>query len=176
MDVRSFANIQPNIADTCYIDLKATVIGDVHIDEQSSLWPNVILRGDVNKIRVGSKTNIQDNTVCHVTHAGPYTGDGQPLIIGNNVTVGHACILHACTIEDLCLIGMGSIIMDRAIIKSGSILAAGSLVPGGKILEGGYLYLGNPVKQIRPLTEEENTRLDYSAEHYVRLAKTYKNL
>lgn len=167
MALRSYEGILPELARGAYVDDSALVIGDVTLGEDSSVWPFTLIRGDVNTIRIGARTNIQDNSVLHVTHDGKYTPGGYALTVGDDVTVGHRVILHACKVGDLCLIGMGSIIMDGAVIESKVMLAAGSLVPGGKRLESGYLYMGSPVKQVRELTEEETESLQYSANHYV---------
>ncbi len=174
MAIRSYHDIQPKIAVSAYVDASAVVIGDVSLGEDSSVWPLTVIRGDVNRIRVGARTNLQDNSVLHATHDGKYTPGGFALTVGDNVTVGHRVILHACTVGDLCLIGMGSIIMDGAILESKIMLAAGSLVPGGKHLEGGYLYMGSPVKQVRTLTDDEIESLQYSADHYVEVKNTHQ--
>ena len=143
--------------------------------KDSSVWPGAVIRGDVNSIQIGEASNIQDGSVLHVSHKTALDLLGGPLRIGARVTVGHTVILHACMIEDECLIGMGSIILDRALIKSHVLLGAGSLVPEGKVLESGYLYLGRPAKQIRLLTEAEIAYFDYSARHYVKLAQSYQD-
>lgn len=173
--IRDFERARPQIADTAFIDDSALVIGDVTIGEDASIWPTCVLRGDVNSISVGARSNIQDGTVVHVTHDGPFSPGGIATEIGEDVTVGHRAVLHACTIEELCLIGMGAIVMDGALIRREVIVAAGSLVPPGKELESGYLYVGSPVKQLRPLTEQEKEQLRYSAEHYVRLKNRYSH-
>ncbi len=169
MTIRKFAGKSPEIADTAYVDDTALVIGDVCIGEDSSLWPMVVARGDVNKIRIGKRTNIQDACVLHVTHDGKYTPGGFALTVGDDVTVGHRVTLHACTVGNLCLIGMSATIMDGVVIGDKTIIAAGALVPTGKHLEGGYLYVGAPVKRARALTETELESLEYSARHYVKL-------
>lgn len=169
-NIRNIGTHVPKIHKTAFIDDTAVVIGQVSIGELSSLWCNVVARGDVSHIHIGNKTNIQDLTMLHVTHYNPNSDTGDfPLIIGDEVTVGHSCCLHACTIEDRVLIGMGATVLDRSIVRSDVIVGAGSLVPPGKILESGYLYLGNPVKPIRKLTEEEVEFLRYSAEHYIHI-------
>jgi carbonic anhydrase/acetyltransferase-like protein (isoleucine patch superfamily) len=173
MAIRSFQGRTPVIASSAYIDEAAQVIGAVTIGADSSLWPTVVARGDVNSIRIGERTNIQDGSILHVTHDGEYTPGGFPLSIGNDVTAGHRVTLHACTIGDFCLIGMSATIMDGAVLGDYIIVGAGSLVPGGSQLEGGYLYLGSPVKQIRPLSEREHEYLRYSAQHYVELKNRY---
>lgn len=169
MPIRSFQGKMPNIAATAYVDESAVVIGDVTIGEDSSLWPMVVARGDVNRIVIGRGTNVQDGTVLHATHDGEYSPGGYTLTVGDHVTVGHRAILHACAIGDHCLIGMGSTIMDGAALEARVMLGANSLVPGGRRLEGGYLYVGVPVRRVRPLTEQELAYLEYSAAHYVRM-------
>tara|TARA_B100000029_G_C17579194_1_gene959089 strand:+ start:1412 stop:1930 length:519 start_codon:yes stop_codon:yes gene_type:complete len=170
--IRDFKEYSPKIHSTAYIDAEATVIGNVEIGKDSALWPQSVARGDISSIRIGERTNIQDGSILHVTHKSQYS-DEYPLTIGNDVTVGHSVILHACTIEDICLIGMGSVVLDGAIIESGCMLAAGSLVGPGKKLEGGYLYIGSPAKKARKLTDQEKTFLKYSAKSYVDLKNEY---
>lgn len=167
--IRSFKGIKPQLLESVYIDETALVIGNVTLGKNSSIWPMTVIRGDVNSIQIGENSNIQDGSVLHVSHKGEYNPGGGALLVGDNVTVGHKVILHACTIGDSCLIGMGSIIMDNAVIESHVMLGAGSLVTGGKTLEGGYLWLGNPVKRARKLSDKELSFLDYSALHYVKL-------
>ena len=171
---RPFEGIQPRVANGVFIDETAVVIGDVEIGADSSVWPMSVIRGDVNTIRIGERTNIQDGSILHVSHDGPYKPGGSPLVIGNDVTVGHKVVLHACTVEDCCLIGMGSVVLDDAIIESGSLLGAGSLVNPGKRIESGYLWLGQPARRVRALSEKEKAYLNYSAEHYVRLQRRYQ--
>lgn len=172
VNIRAFENKLPVIAKNAYIDPAAVIIGDVEIGHDSSVWPTTVIRGDVNYIRIGARTSVQDGSILHVAHAGPFS-PGAPLIIGNDVTVGHQVILHACIVEDACLIGMGTKILDGAIIKSQVLIGAGSLVPPGKILESGYLWMGSPVKMVRALTADELNFLQYSAQHYVRLKNRY---
>jgi len=172
-NIRSYKNIKPEIADTAYIDDAACVIGDVVIGEDSSIWPMVAVRGDVNKICIGDRTNVQDGCVLHVTHDGPLSPGGFALTIGNDVTVGHNAVLHACTVEDMCLIGMGAVVLDGAVIQSGAMIGAGSIVSPGKELKGGYLYLGAPARQVRELSQKEKDYLPYSAQHYVALKNDY---
>lgn len=165
----------PQLATGAWVHPRATVIGEVSLGADSSVWPGAVIRGDVNHISIGDATNIQDGSVLHVSHKTEHDPTGGPLVIGARVTVGHTVILHACTIGDECLIGMGSIILDRVVVKKHVLLGAGSLVPEGKVLESGYLYLGRPARQVRPLTEEEIAYFDYSARHYVKLAQSYQN-
>lgn len=174
MTIRTLKGKTPSIADSALIDETALVIGDVTIGEDSSIWPMTVIRGDVQKITIGKHTNIQDACVCHVTHDGKYTPGGFPLNIGDGVTVGHRATLHACTIGDYCLIGMSATIMDGAVLEDRLIIGAGSLVPVGKRLEGGYLYVGSPAKQIRLLSEDELSSLEYSANHYIEVKNIHK--
>lgn len=173
MSVRPYQGIYPTLGESVFIDESAIVIGDVTIGEESSIWPLTAVRGDVNKITIGSRTNIQDGSVLHVTHPHKNHPDGFALHVGNNVTVGHKVILHGCDVGDNCLIGMGSIIMDGAQIFPGTMLGAGSLVTPGKQLESGFLYMGTPARKIRQLTDEEKGWLEYSATHYVNLKNRY---
>ncbi len=175
MTIRRFENITPVIDASAYVDDAALVIGDVAIGANSSLWPFVVARGDVNAIRIGARTNIQDHSVLHVTHDGPYNPGGHALHIGDEVTVGHRVILHGCTVEDRCLIGMGATIMDGALVRSQCMVAAGSLVPPGKELESGYLWLGSPVRRQRELRADELAAIAYSAQHYQRLKDRHRH-
>ncbi|MCI0492603.1 MAG: gamma carbonic anhydrase family protein, partial [Planctomycetes bacterium] len=167
MPVRSFQGISPKLGANVYIDDMAVVIGDVTIGDDASLWPFVVARGDVQRIRIGARTNVQDGSVLHVTQDNRFNAGGYALTIGNDVTVGHNAVLHACTIEDFVLVGMGSIILDGAVVQSRAMVAAGSVVSPGKVLEGGFLWLGQPAKKIRPLTEDELAYLEYSSGHYL---------
>lgn len=173
MPIRSFENHTPVIDASAYVDETALVIGQVEIGAESSLWPNVVARGDIHRIIIGASSNIQDGSILHVTHDSEFAPGGHALEIGDAVTVGHMVVLHGCSIGDKCLIGMGSLIMDGARIDSGAMLGAGSLVAPGKVLEGGYLWVGRPARQARPLTEEETLYLEYSASHYVRLKERH---
>ena len=173
MPIRPFEQHTPRIHPTADIDDTALVIGAVEIGEDSSVWPMSVIRGDIQHIRIGARTSIQDGTIIHVTHDSRFCPGGQPTIIGNDVTVGHKVILHACTIEDYCLIGMGSIIMDKAVVQSRVTIGAGSVVPPNKVLESGFLYVGSPVRQIRPLNDRELEFLEYSAQNYRRLRERH---
>lgn len=172
-NIRTLEGHTPKIHESAFIDPSAVIIGKVTIGVKSSIWCNTVVRGDVSYIQIGDNTNIQDLTMLHVTHYYPNRSKEVPLIIGNNVTVGHSCCLHACTLEDNTFIGMGSIILDNAVIEKHAFLGANSFVPQGKCLKGGYLYFGNPVKQIRKLTDAEIEHIAYSAEHYVDVASKY---
>lgn len=173
MTIRSYKDINPNIAANSYVDDTAMVIGDVTIGEDCSIWPMTVARGDVNKITIGRRSNIQDGSVLHVTHPHKTMPEGYALTIGENVTVGHKVILHGCHVGDNCLIGMGSTVMDGVVIQPWVMLGAGSLVSPGKELEGGYLWLGMPARKVRALSDEERKWIDYSATHYVNLKNDY---
>lgn len=171
--IRHYLNITPSIAKDVFIDETATLIGDVRLGKDVSIWPMVVARGDVHYISIGERTNIQDGSVLHVTHISSKDPEGFPLIIGNDVTVGHKAMLHGCTIGNRVLVGMGSILLDGAIIEDDVMIGAGSLVSPGKKLESGFLYLGSPVKKIRPLTSAEIDGLLYSANNYVKWKNDY---
>lgn len=173
MSLRAFNNIFPQIGVATYIDESAVIIGDVTIADHVSVWPTVVIRGDVSSITIGADTNIQDGSVLHVSHASNYAPEGAPLIIGKGVTIGHRSVVHACTVGNYCLIGIGAIILDNAILEDYVMLGAGALVPPGKVLESGYLYIGVPAKKTRALSESEIEFLEYSATHYVQLKDAY---
>lgn len=175
MTIRNFNQNRPTLGAFVYIDDSAQVIGDVTLADDVSVWPTAVIRGDVEKISVGAATNVQDGAVLHVTHAGPFSPSGYPLSIGKGVTIGHRAVVHACTIGDYCLIGIGAIVMDGAVLGDYVMLGAGSLVSPGKQLAGGYLYVGAPAKPVRELSAAEKEFLQYSAQHYVQLKDTYLN-
>ncbi|MCC6208635.1 MAG: gamma carbonic anhydrase family protein [Gammaproteobacteria bacterium] len=169
MALRGFSGKIPLLGARAFVDATALALGDVVLGDDASLWPMAVARGDVQAIRIGARTNIQDGSILHVTQDNRFNPGGRALIVGDDVTVGHGVILHACTVEDLVLVGMGSTVLDGAVIQRRVMIGAGSLVPPNKVLESGYLYLGNPVKQARPLTEKELEYLEFSARHYVEL-------
>ncbi|MGB0955526.1 MAG: gamma carbonic anhydrase family protein [Panacagrimonas sp.] len=173
--LRPYDGIRPQLAQGVYVDEAARVIGDVQIGQDSSIWPFAAVRGDVHHIRIGARSNIQDNAVLHVTHDGPYSPGGSPLLIGDDVTVGHGAILHACRIGNRVLIGMGAIVLDGAVIEDDVFVAAGSLVSPAKTLRSGWLHRGSPAKPARALTASELENLRYSAAHYVRVKNKYLN-
>ncbi|WP_337881506.1 gamma carbonic anhydrase family protein [Rheinheimera sp.] len=173
MSLRTYKGIAPTLAEAVYIDGSAVIVGDIEIGKDSSIWPLVAARGDVNRIRIGARTNVQDGSVLHVSRPTSKNPSGSPLIIGDEVTVGHKVMLHGCQLGNKILVGMGAIVMDDAIVEDNVIIGAGSLVPPGKRLESGFLYVGSPVKQARPLTEAELAFLPQSAENYVRLKDEY---
>lgn len=174
MSIDSYKGIHPSLGRAVYVHPSAQVIGDVVLGDGVSLWPGVVVRGDVHHIRIGAGSNVQDNSVLHVSRPSPSCPGGAPLLVGCRVTVGHACILHGCEIGDECLIGMGAIVMDRAVLRPRVLLGAGSLVPEGKVLESGWLYVGRPAKAVRRLTEAEIADLRAGAERYVVLAEEYR--
>ncbi|HEY9103598.1 gamma carbonic anhydrase family protein [Chitinimonas sp.] len=174
MAIRSFKGITPVVPDSAYVDESAVVVGEVVLGENASVWPGAIVRGDVNHIHIGKDSNVQDLACLHVSHKRPEDPQGAPLIIGERVTIGHQVTLHGCTIGDECLIGIGTIVLDRAVIEPRVMIGAGSLVPPGKVLKSGHLYLGRPVKEVRPLTEEEIAHFAYSAQHYIRLMRAHQ--
>ncbi|MDP4537187.1 gamma carbonic anhydrase family protein [Alkalimonas collagenimarina] len=173
MAIRPYKGVYPDYNDSVFIDNSAVIVGDVHLNDDVSIWPLVAARGDVNTIRIGARSNIQDGTVLHVSRKSPRKPEGSPLIIGDDVTVGHKCMLHGCQLGNRILVGMAAIVMDDAVVEDDVIIGAGSLVPPGKTLQSGYLYVGSPVKQARPLTAEEKAFLVASAENYVVLKNEY---
>jgi len=174
-NLRPYKNIHPTLGANIYIDESAVLVGDINIANDVSIWPLVAARGDVNTISIGNRTNIQDGTVLHVTRKSAGNPEGNPLIIGEDVTVGHKCMLHGCQLGNRILVGMGAIIMDGVIVEDDVFIGAGSLVPPNKTLASGYLYVGNPVKQVRPLKESEAAFLKQSAINYVELKNDYLN-
>ena len=174
--IRPFLEHLPALGERAYIDPAAVVIGNVVLGDDVSIWPATVIRGDVNFIRIGARTNIQDGTVVHVSHDGPHAKlGGFATRIGDDVTIGHKAIIHACTIEDAALIGMGAIILDGAVVKKHAFVGAGALVPPGKTVGEGEMWLGSPARFARKLTEAEIEALYYSAQHYVRLKDQYLN-
>ena len=171
--IRSHKKMTPVLGERVLVDASAVVIGDVEIGADSSVWPLTVIRGDMHHIRIGERTSIQDGSVLHITHAGPFNPDGYPLAVGSDVTVGHSVTLHGCTIGDRVLVGMGSMVMDGAVVESDVVLGAGSLVPPGKVLASGFMYLGRPCKQVRALTEKEMKFFTYTAGNYVKLKDEY---
>ncbi len=166
--LRPYRGVMPRIAASAYIDPSAQVIGDVVVGERSSVWPLVAIRGDVNYIRVGDETSIQDNSVLHVDHR------VYPCIVGNRVTVGHSVVLHGCVVEDEALIGIGAIVLNGAKIGSGAVVAAGALVPEGMEVAPNTLVMGTPAKPRRIVTEEEQERFRANCRNYVKLTAIYK--
>jgi carbonic anhydrase/acetyltransferase-like protein (isoleucine patch superfamily) len=174
-NIQAFQHMFPALGRTVYVHQSASVIGDVKLGDDVSVWPGAVIRGDINSIQIGAGTNIQDCAVLHVNHKTCADPLGSPIVIGKHVTIGHTVILHGCTLEDECLIGMGNIVMDKAVVQKHVLLAAGSLVPEGKVLESGYLYVGRPAKKIRALTDEEIAFFMLSANGYITLKNQYLN-
>ena len=170
-----YRGILPTIAPDAFIADTAVIIGDVEIGAGSSIWFGCVLRGDVNHIRIGARTNVQDGTIIHVSHHSPYNKVGHPTLIGEEVTVGHGTIIHACTIGDRCLIGMGACILDGAQVMNHGFVGAGAIIGPGKVVGEGELWLGNPGRFVRRLGDKEIESLLYSAQHYVRLKDQYLN-
>lgn len=172
--LRPFNSLLPKLGERVFVDPACTVIGDVLIGDDSSIWPGTVIRGDVNHVRIGARSNIQDGTVIHVSHDGPNGKPvGYPTLIGDDVTIGHGAIIHACSIGDACLIGMGAIVLDGAVVEKNGFVGAGAVIPPGKTVGSGELWLGNPAKCVRKLSEQEIEQLYYSAAHYVRLKDMY---
>ena len=169
MSLRTFQGHTPVVHHSAYVDPNATVIGQVEIGAESFVLPMTVLRGDVNAIRIGAHTNVQDGSVLHVNSDSPIQPGGSPLTVGDYVTVGHQVLLHGCEIGNNCLIGMSATVMDMVVIEDNVMVAAGSLVTPGKHLSSGYLYAGSPVKQVRELRQVEFDMIKYSAEHYCQL-------
>jgi len=172
-NIRQVLGVVPVLGDRVMIDPTAVVMGDVHLGDDASVWPHAAMRGDVQVIRIGARTNIQDGAVLHVTHDGPYNPGGYALHIGDDVTVGHRALLHGCTVGNKVLVGMGAIVMDMVTVEDEVMIAAGALVTPGKRLRSGFLYAGSPAKEVRPLSEEERRFLPYSAAGYVSLKDRY---
>ena len=163
-----FEGLLPSIDPTAFVAPSAAVIGDVELGEDASIWYHCVLRGDTNRIRIGAHTNIQDGTIVHV-NAGEF-----PALIGNDVTVGHACIIHACTLKDRAFVGMGATVLDGAVIEEGGMLGAGGLLAPGKRIGPNELWLGAPARLARVMTAEERAKWDKTAVHYVELAKRHR--
>lgn len=173
--IRAYKNTWPTLADRVFIDPTATVIGKVTIAEESSIWPMVVIRGDVNHIRIGARSNIQDATVIHVSRPKPSNPEGYPSIMGDDVTIGHKVMLHGCRIGNRVLIGMGAIILDGVVIEDEVIVGAGALVTSGKHLESGFLYIGSPARKARPLKDSERTHFVDTALNYMALKNDFLN-
>ncbi|EGV31799.1 transferase hexapeptide repeat containing protein [Thiorhodococcus drewsii AZ1] len=174
-NIRPFEGRSPLIAENAWVDDTAVVIGDVTLGAESSIWPLCVVRGDIHRIEIGARTNIQDGSVLHVSHDSQFMPGGAPLIIHDGVTVGHQVVLHGCEIQDHCLVGIGARVLDRAVLKPRTMLGAGALVTPGQVLDGGFLWLGAPARRARALTDRELEYLDYVADNYVRLIARYRD-
>lgn len=173
MGIRSFQNKVPSQGERVFVDPASTVIGEVTLGDDSSVWPGAVVRGDMHRIVIGARTSVQDNVVLHITHDSAFNPGGFPLTLGDDVTVGHQAMLHGCTIGDRVMIGMQTMIMDGAVVESDVMLAAGSLVSPGKRLASGWLYRGRPARAVRELTTKEIEFLPYVAGNYVKLKDQY---
>ncbi len=171
--VRPYQGIHPALGARVYVDPQACVIGRVTLGDDASVWPMAVIRGDVNSIAVGARTSVQDGAVLHVTHDGPFTPGGLALSVGDDVTIGHKAVLHACTIGNRCLVGMGSIVLDGVVAEDDVMIAAGAVVSPRKRLPSRTLWVGNPARQLRVLTDREVEQLRYSAQHYVKIKDAY---
>lgn len=170
---RSYKGKSPTLASGVYVDESAVLVGDITLGADVSIWPLVAARGDVNRIEIGARTNVQDGSILHVTRKSTHNPDGFPLIIGEDVTIGHQCMLHGCTLGNRILVGMGTIIMDGVVVEDDVFIGGGTLVPPNKRLESGFLYVGNPMKKARPLKEGELAFLKQSAINYLELKADY---
>lgn len=173
-NIRPFRGVVPTLGERVYVDPAAQVIGDVVLGDDVSIWPFTVVRGDVNHVRIGARTNIQDGTVIHVSHAGPHARRGGfATVIGEEATIGHKAVIHACSIGHRALVGMGAMILDGAVVEDEAFVGAGALVPPGKVVRARELWLGNPAKRVRLLSDADVDGLRYSAAHYVRLKDEY---
>src|SRR5690348_1319018 len=172
-NIRAFGGASPKLAARVYGDPAATVIGDVELGDDVSLFRSAVVRGDVERIRVGARTNVQDCAVLHVTHDGPYSPGGFSCIVGSDVTIGHGAVVHACTVGDCCLIGMHATLLDGVVVRRHAFVGAGALVAPGKVVGEGELWVGSPARCVRRLSDTEIEALHYSANHYVELKDEY---
>ncbi|HEY6130581.1 MAG TPA: gamma carbonic anhydrase family protein [Halioglobus sp.] len=169
ISLRSFQGNSPRIGQRVLIDPSAVVLGQVTLGDDVSIWPQVAIRGDMHRISVGARTSVQDGSVLHITHAGPFNPEGWPLVIGCDVTIGHRATLHGCTVGDRVLVGMSATVMDGVVVEDDVVIAAGALITPGKRLRSGYLYAGSPAREVRPLSDKELAYFTYSAANYVKL-------
>lgn len=163
--ILDYRGTSPSLEESVFVAPGAVVIGNVTVGAEASIWFNTTVRGDVHFITIGARTNIQDNSVLHVTH------DTNPLVVGERVTCGHGVTLHGCTVEDECLIGIGAIVLDGAVVQTGAMVAAGALVPPGMVVPSGMLVAGVPARPVRPLRDAEREEIPLSALRYVRYAR-----
>jgi len=175
MPISSYRGVMPQLGERVYVDSSAVVIGRVTVGDDSSIWPTAVVRGDVHDIRIGERTSVQDGSVLHVTHDGPYAPGGRSLIVGSDVTIGHRVVLHACTIGNACLVGMGTLVLDDVITEDFVMIGAGAIVTPGKRLQARGLYVGSPARRVRELTDKEIEFLTYSPAHYVKVKNEYLN-
>jgi carbonic anhydrase/acetyltransferase-like protein (isoleucine patch superfamily) len=173
MAIRAYRGVTPTLGAGAWVDPSAVVIGDVQLGEDASVWPLVLIRGDVNHIRIGARSNIQDGSIVHVSRPYPGNDAGWPTVLGDDVVIGHKVALHGCTIADRVLVGIGAIVLDGVQVASDVIIGAGSVVTPGKQLESGFLYVGNPARRARELRPEEIARIPKMARDYVLLKDEY---
>ena len=176
MTIRAYLNHMPQLGERVYVDEAAVVIGKVNLADEVSIWCGAVVRGDVNTIQIGKRSNVQDGSVLHVTGGSANHPAGSPLIIGEDVTIGHHVTLHGCIIGNRVLVGMGAIVLDDAVIEDEVMIGAGSLVPPRKRLQSGLMYMGSPAKAVRELTEAEKAFLRQSAQNYVATAAAYRQM
>lgn len=176
MTIRAYLNHVPQLGERVYVDEAAVVIGKVNLADEVSIWCGAVVRGDVNTIQIGKRSNVQDGSVLHVTGGSANHPAGSPLIIGEDVTIGHHVTLHGCIIGNRVLVGMGAIVLDDVVIEDEVIIGAGSLVPPRKRLQSGLMYMGSPAKAVRELTEAEKAFLRQSAQNYVATAAVYRQM
>ncbi len=173
LTLQTFRGMSPKLGQRVYIHPRATIIGNVSIEDDCSVWPGAVIRGDMHSIHIGARSNVQDNSVLHITHDSEFNPDGWPLVIGADVVIGHRSILHGCTLGNRILVGNGAIINDGAIIEDDVIIGAGCMVPPGKTIESGSVYIGNPCRAHRALSDLEKKFLIYSPANYVKLKDGY---
>lgn len=171
--IRSWRGASPQRGARVYIDPQSMVLGDVVLDDDCSVWPMAVIRGDMHRIRIGQRVSVQDGSVLHITHASDFNPDGYPLTIGDDVTIGHRAVLHGCTLGSRILVGMGAMVMDGARVDDEVIIAAGAVVTPGKHLESGHVYAGSPARPLRPLKGSERAFFTYTAGNYVKLKDEY---
>ncbi len=176
MTIRAYLNHVPQLGERVYVDEAAVVIGKVNLADEVSIWCGAVVRGDVNTIQIGKRSNVQDGSVLHVTGGSANHPAGSPLIIGEDVTIGHHVTLHGCIIGNRVLVGMGTIVLDDVVIEDDVMIGAGSLVPPRKRLQSGLMYMGSPAKAVRELTEAEKAFLRQSAQNYVATAAAYRQM
>jgi carbonic anhydrase/acetyltransferase-like protein (isoleucine patch superfamily) len=174
MPVRPYLDRHPRLGANAYIDPTALVIGDVELGDDVSVWPMTVIRGDVNYIRIGARSNVQDGSVLHVSRPFPGHDAGWPLIVGEDVVIGHKVVLHGCTVGNRCLVGIGTIVLDGVVVEDEVMIGAGSVVAPGKRLASGGLYLGSPARRVRDLTRQELDRFSQHSTHYVALKRDYE--
>lgn len=175
MNIRTFLGFTPVVPASVWVDPSAQVIGNVALGDSSSVWPGAVLRGDSHAIRIGARTNVQDGAQLHVTYDAQYTLGGFALSIGDDVTIGHGAILHGCSVQDACLIGMRAVILDGVLVKKHSIVGAGAVVTHGTVIGNGEVWVGNPARCARMLTDEEIRQIYYTARQHVKLAAQYRD-